>query len=107
MKIELDLPDWVDERHIRIFAGIELVAFKSATKDFWKVKVDRCIQCGECCSNLKKHHLPTIDGRCVHLVDEPGVPDKKRCNIALRRPRTCGDDPKSCKHITHRIVKCK
>ena len=70
MKIEIDLPDWVDERHIRIFAGVELAAFKWSHEDFWKVKDGRCQQCGECCTNLKNHTEPTINGECIHLDEE-------------------------------------
>ena len=109
MKIEIELPDWVDERHIRIFAGIELAASKRAHEDFWKIKDGRCQRCGKCCMNIKNHILPTINGTCIHLVDEPGQPGKKRCNIALYQPRSCGNDPRPeiCKHITYKIVKCK
>ena len=109
MKIELELPDWTEERHIRIFAGIELAAIKKAEEDFFRVKDGRCIQCGICCTNLKNHSLPTIDGTCIHLVDEPGREGMKRCNIALYRPRNCGNNPRSskCKNITYKIVKCK
>ena len=106
MRIELDLPDWVDERHIRIYAGIELAAIKRSHEDFWRVKDVRCQQCGECCTNIKNHVLPTNNGVCIYLVDEPGT-GRKKCDIALHRPRHCGDDPPSCEHITHNIVKCQ
>jgi len=50
MKIELDLPDWVDDGSaIRIFKGIELVAKKFKNKP-WKIKIVRCNFCGECCT---------------------------------------------------------
>ena len=107
MKIVLELPEWVDERHIRIFAGVELVALKLGHEDFWKVKDTRCQRCGECCKGIKNHKFPNINGACIHLVDEPGQPGKKKCNIVLHRPRTCEVDPKSCKHITYKKVKCK
>ena len=70
------------------------------------INILRCQQCGECCSKLKHHSQPVINGVCIHLVDEPGT-GRKKCNIALYRPRTCGNDPSGCKHITHNIVPCE
>lgn len=106
MRIELDLPDWVNERHIRIFAGIELVAFKLAHEDFWKVKDGRCQMCGECCTNLKNHLYPTINGECIHLGKDKGD-GKRPCNIALYRSRACGADSRKCNHITYKVIPCK
>jgi hypothetical protein len=112
MKIELDLPDWVDERHIRILAGIELAAQKLSFNNFWQVKETRCNQCGECCMNWKKtkHYYPVINGRCVHLKK---VGDGKYdCSIALYRSFNCCKDPTThiengtcC--ITYRDVPCR
>jgi len=104
MKIELDLPDWVDERNIRILAGIELVAFKLSTDDFWKIKDGRCQQCGNCCTGLKNHIYPTIDGTCVHLGDE--VNGKRLCKIAIHRSINCCNDPRQCDYITYNIAEC-
>jgi len=92
MRIELDLPDWVDERNMRIFAGIELVASKISTDDFWKVKDDRCVQCGKCCTDLKPDHFcPSINGECIYLEPEKG--GKRLCKVAIDRPRSCQEDP--------------
>lgn len=75
MKIELELPDWVDERTLRIFAGIESVA----TKDIggtWQVKESRCNLCGTCC------------GDCKELIYSEG--DKGyMCNSGWDRPFGC------------------
>lgn len=103
MKIKLELPDWVDERHIRIFAGsVELVAYKLAHEDFWNIKVDRCIQCGECCTNLSElFHEPVKDGVCVHLkpVDRFG---KRECAKPMLMSRMCASaNSKKCKHVTY------
>jgi len=100
MKVVLDLPNWVKERHIKIFAGIELVAMKYAHENFWKVKDQRCNMCGECCRGFKggqDHYFPVVDGHCIHLVPEPGTKDKFRCNIALKRPFPCMWDPRGKK----------
>ena len=105
MKVLLDLPDWVDERNIRILAGIELVASKNHNEDFWKVKDGRCVQCGECCIEIKNHIYPTINGVCIHLADEQN--EKRPCKIALYRSRTCEVDPKKCEHITYKLVPCE
>ena len=109
MRVELDLPDWVDERHIRIMAGIELVASKMSHEDFWRVKETRCNQCGICCMNLKPNHIyPIINGRCVHLREIAG--GKYECNYALYRSRACGNDPQKYLNsgeccITYKICK--
>jgi len=93
MRVELDLPDWVDERHIRIMAGVELVAQKLAQNDYWQVKETRCNHCGKCCMGFKtaKHFYPVVNGRCIHLKERPD--GKYDCSIALYRSRACGDDP--------------
>jgi len=72
MKIVLQLPEWINERHIYVLAGMELVAFKHKGKK-WKVKISRCSMCGKCCEKLK----------CEHL-------DKnKECDYFLARPFSC------------------
>lgn len=105
MRVEIDLPDWVDERNIRITAGIELVAIKHHNEDFWRLKDHRCEQCGKCCTSLGRHFYPTINGECVHL--QPEVNGKRFCSIALHRSRNCDNDPKKCDYITYNIVPCK
>jgi hypothetical protein len=93
MKVELDLPDWVDERHIRIFAGIEMVAMKWSHENFWKVKDDRCNMCGKCCTGLKDDDIlcPVVDGECIYLSQ--GHNGERLCSIPLYRPRNCQEDP--------------
>jgi hypothetical protein len=105
MKLVLDLPDWVDERNIRILAGIELVASKKHNENFWKVKDERCVQCGECCIGIKGHIYPTVDKACIHLAEEQN--GKRACKIALYRSRTCEADPKKCDYITYKIIQCE
>ena len=110
MKIGLDLPDWVDERNIRILAGVELAAVKNHADSFFRVKVGRCNMCGDCCTGLKNHVYPTINGECVHLKppDEQG---RRECGIPLYKSRVCENDPRPLKHercsITYKIVQCK
>lgn len=75
MKIELELPDWIDVKTIRIFAGIEEVAKKQACEN-WNVKTSRCNLCGTCC------------GDCGHLVYSEG--DKGfLCLLGFKRPFNC------------------
>ena len=83
MKIELDLPDWTEERHIRIFAGLEEVARKLHGKPL-EIKVGRCQQCGECCKRM-------AGGPCNHLVYSDGH-GNHRCKpngIEYDRPFSC------------------
>ena len=111
MRVELDLPDWVDERHIRIMAGVELVAQKLAQNDYWQVKETRCNRCGKCCMGFKpgKHIYPVVNGRCIHLKERNG---KFECAIALYQSRACENDPPhfiergECS-ITYKEVPCK
>jgi len=112
MKITIAIPDWADERHIRILAGIELAAVKLAHENFWRIKETRCDQCGKCCQGFTqgKHFFDVINGDCEHLRDKPGPTDQKECAIAINRPHACSNDPihmiergECC--ITYRIVK--
>ena len=68
MKIELELPDWVEERSINILAGIELVAKKYPGQP-WQVKTSRCISCGKCCIRIEKYEDGTR-GPCEHLKED-------------------------------------
>ena len=120
MRIELDLPDWVDERNIRvkadenndvqILAGIELVAVKNHAHDYWRVKVGRCNMCGDCCTGLTNHIYPTVNGDCIHLAP-PDASGKRLCKLALYRSRICDNDPRPGEYprcsITYKIVKCE
>ena len=109
MRVELDLPDWVDERHIRIFAGVELVAKKLVQNDYWQVKDERCNFCGKCCHfKPGKGIYPSVNGHCIHLKK---VKKGWVCGIPLLRSRLCLDDPPrhirsgECS-ITYKIVPC-
>lgn len=86
MKIEVEIPDWVEERHIRIFAGIEEVAKKYHGQP-WQVKVSRCNMCGTCCRNVPdnwRHGKDSKTGWCANLVY---YANEYRCGID--RPFTC------------------
>ena len=89
MRITLDLPDWAQERHIFIMAGIELLAYKLYGEEVIQVKKVRCNLCGACCMNLNKHcPLPiNADGNCLYLAGELG--GKRECTLGLERPYSC------------------
>jgi len=75
VKVELDLPEWTNERHLYLMAGIELVAYKHHGED-WKMKVSRCSMCGKCCEQ-------TNHGEgCEHLKDN-------MCSLGVKRPWVC------------------
>ena len=93
MKIELDIPDDIVEdfkdRTIRVFAGIDLVAEK-IRGDNWKIKTNKCSQCGKCCMDLRKEHpFPVVDGRCIYLTQPEGYGGKYFCGLGLNRPFGC------------------
>ena len=89
MKINIDIPDWTDERAIYVMAGIELVAYK-LTGGKWNIKTGRCNMCGNCCQGLERHSWPTINGTCVHLKKEPGKDNPKyECSLRINRPFGC------------------
>lgn len=91
MRITFDLPDWVDERHIRVFAGIEEVARKLKGRPP-EVKVVRCILCGKCCVG------------CQYLKERKGYkqPNGKwamMCSLNEGRPQSCANNdgfPEEC-----------
>lgn len=88
-KITIELPDWADERHIYIMAGIELVAYQIYGDERLFVKTARCSSCGECCMNLSASAGMPIsrEGHCIYL-DEP-VGGKRECILGLYRPFGC------------------
>ena len=86
MKIEIDLPDWCEERNIRVMAGIEQVAYKLAGDAKIHVKTERCSRCGSCCKDLKHWIFKTIDGVCEHLKEDG---DKTVCGLGVMRPYGC------------------
>jgi hypothetical protein len=93
MKIVLDVPDWAAERHIYIFAGIELLGYKLYGSDDVYVKTDRCNLCGKCCRNLPKSgNIPTDDeNTCIYLTK---VGSDYICSLGTARPWQCSwSDP--------------
>jgi hypothetical protein len=96
MQVILDLPDWVQERHISIMAGMELVAYKPYQAP-WMIKTVRCNNCGWCCENPPKGAVPVgPDGACVYL-EAFGI--KKECSLGLARPwHCCWPDPHLTRH---------
>ena len=93
MKIILDIPDNLidsqNERNLYLFAGMEMIAFKTRG-DKWKIKTKGCLMCGECCKHLtKRHPFPVIDDKCIHLINPPGYGDKWICGLGIYRPFAC------------------
>ena len=91
MKIEIDLPDWVEERRLVILAGIECVASKEPSENYWKIKETRCNQCGMCCFD----YPPTPygvdgEGKCNKLRFDHG---KWECLARTEKPYNCLLDP--------------
>lgn len=84
MKIEIEIPDWCEERHIFILAGIEMAAYKLVDDDQWHVKKSRCNMCGECCKTFKKPFVFEVhDGVCEHLLSN------NTCGLGGHRPWVC------------------
>ena len=112
MKIILDIPDDIvedqKERNLRLFAGIDLIAYKNRGGE-WMVKTRGCSMCGECCRNLPKEHpFPTIDGKCIYLINPPGYGDKWICALGINRPFGCGmEDTSFIKGCTVKYKKMK
>lgn len=91
MKIELELPDWVDKNlTLMILSGQELVAFKEPKRD-WKIKKIRCIQCGECCL-IDPNNVPFLgeNEKCIYLNISG---DKCACMAGEKKPFGCLIDP--------------
>lgn len=98
MKIELELPDWCEERNIYIMAGIELAAYRDADGK-WHVKTGRCNMCGQCCTNFKvvyrKTFPPIVNLHCLYLER---IGNDFRCALGINRPFKCSVAPVP-KHI--------
>jgi hypothetical protein len=106
MKIEIEIPDWAAERHLFIFAGIELLAYKKYGDDFISVKKERCNFCGACCENLPQDiHVPIDEkGTCKNLVTYGNT---KECKLGQERPWLCNiSDPILYKWNDGREEKC-
>ena len=89
MKIELEIPDKYNERTLRVFGGIELIAERLPDAK-WQMKVSNCSMCGKCCMRLnEKHPFPVIDGQCIHLKKRPGNNPRYECFLRINRPFGC------------------
>ena len=111
MKIEIELPDWVEDQEIKILAGMEMVAKKLPWNNYWEVKDIRCNNCGDCCMDvpvgLGKWMFPVnAEGICSKLYEEDG---KMLCGAKYDKPYRCLDDPLKSNSpnccITYKIVK--
>lgn len=90
MKIEIEIPDWADERVIQILAGTERVAYRFPQDIAFKIKTSRCNMCGKCCQQLKSNHIfPVVNGQCIYLEKESGSENKWRCSLGPARPYSC------------------
>jgi hypothetical protein len=89
MKIELELPEWCDERHIYILAGIEMAAFKLYGEQNFRVKTGRCSQCGQCCERVPFNFYfeAKENGDCQHLLRHS--PKHTECGLRIGRPISC------------------
>ena len=91
MLVELELPEWVDERGIHIIAGaLEEVAKKRTENSPWEIKVNRCNSCGRCCMNVPDdwpHEKDLSTGHCLYL--ESIGDDKYICSHKSSRPNAC------------------
>jgi len=84
MKIEFDLPDWVDSENLYIISRNELVAYKLPNEP-WKIKTVRCKRCGECCKVHPKNgaYYPLKkDGSCIHL-------ENNQCKLGMEKLLAC------------------
>ena len=121
-KITLELPKWCEERHIYVFAGMELAAYKYLGQPM-RVKINRCHECGSCCTGLgevspdfytlcpncgKEHAVFTvINGICIFLGQDG--PNKRPCNRGSGRPFACsaGVGLKNVEGCTERFEEVK
>lgn len=90
MKIELEVPDWAAGKHLRVFAGMEMVAVRPLDKE-WLIVQQKCTQCGKCCQDVGDDWIfGTLGGACVHFepTKEGGV-----CGLKGHRPFACCCDP--------------
>ena len=90
MKITIEIPDWAEERHIYIMAGIELLAKREVGQPLM-IKTRRCRACGKCCMDLLSGHPMGLseEGHCAHLTKEPGANDMYVCGMHSHRPFGC------------------
>ena len=98
MKIELEIPDWVEEKldfpedEIYIHSYTELIAIRRHKKWYVKTSSSRCDMCGNCCKNLGNNFpYRGEDGTCIYLKDN-------KCSMGIHKPFSCimdfHDDPR-------------
>lgn len=95
MKVELELPEWTDDRHIWVIGGQEPVACRIRIKKKdgtitrrWYIKTSRCNLCGKCCMNLDPDHLfVNENGTCQFLEDVGG--GQLECHMPFGMPWGC------------------
>lgn len=87
MKINIELPEWCDTRHIYIMAGIELAAVRIYGENRWKIKTVRCNQCGKCCEYSK--YTPSFDSIKGYCPDMEILGEERRCSLSINRPFAC------------------
>lgn len=87
MKLNLELPDWVEKKNIYIISAldedIELVAYKELSKN-WKIKETRCSRCGACC--LKWFNSANPKDPCEHFVRKDG---RACCDLGVHMQFSC------------------
>ena len=91
MRITVDLPAWADERHIYIFAGVEMAAFKPYGQDSVYVKTARCENCGNCCQGIKGYFPFSTGpgGKCYYRGPEAEGSPAQTCLLGAYRPFAC------------------
>ena len=95
----VDLPEWTDRKNQYIFAGIEVVAYKTKG-DKWMVKTARCSKCGWCCQHLNDRFPFAENGVCTYLIKEVGNNPRWLCGLMGLRPNSCGIAASSYEHCT-------
>ena len=88
MKIpEFELPEWAQERHISIMAGMELLAYKRFGENTLHIKIVRCNWCGWCCCGkfARKMEIDKDDD-CIHLKQ---IGLDFECSLSTGRPWRC------------------
>ena len=81
--IHIEVPEWAIGRHVRVFAGVEQIAYKKVVSGFPNVKygktmikVGRCSMCGECCRRTGCPYLKheVWNGKDVWVCDHTKLP---------------------------------
>ena len=92
MKIEIEIPDWCEEKNLYILAGVDLVAYRHNPNEKWMISDSRCSLCGKCCTGLPLNWpFPTINGECINLEKERA--GRRLCTLGVFRPHRCGTSP--------------